>query len=534
MKKTRLKVILYSVCVVAICFIPCLQKGILMGSDAPFHLARIESLSQALQMGIFPVKVHPSLAYSYGYGVGFFYPDFFIYLPAVLRMAGGSLEVSYKIYIFILLLELFVSMYFCVRKKTGDVCLALAAGTLYLFSYPVIDGIYKGFTLAQTQALVFLPLALMGMILFVEKDEFPWMLSIGFSGLIYSHALSTAIAVFLCFFILLFQLAKWVKQKKKWIQLIFAVAGVSGITISYWGPMLEQMKAQSYKVSQPWTHVSENVLALHSALGKSGVGIVIIGLSIFAVVILAGDKKRKSWNGLGYVAGGMFLVLITANRNFWNFFENVFDILQFPSRLMGPAAILFVFGCSIVFSGYSDRMKYKKGVVAGILMASVLGGIFYWKSNEMPVTENWDGRNICEEIAGIGAGEEWLPAVTTREDLEHSGMIISENGTYYEGHFEGKALVVKLKKEDAPYQLPLVWYKGYHAETEDGLSGVINRRGNDGLVELTDIVPEESNVKIWYWGTPFQKICYIINICAAVILFVIGLTGMHKKMHGMQ
>ena len=66
-----------------------------MGSDAPFHLARIESLNQALQMGIFPVKVHPSLAYSYGYGVGIFYPDFFIYLPAVLRMAGCSLEVSH-------------------------------------------------------------------------------------------------------------------------------------------------------------------------------------------------------------------------------------------------------------------------------------------------------------------------------------------------------------------------------------------------------------------------------------------------------
>lgn len=64
-----------------------------MGSDAPFHLARIESLNQALQMGIFPVKVHPSLAYSYGYGVGIFYPRFF-YLSAGSfengRMFAGS------------------------------------------------------------------------------------------------------------------------------------------------------------------------------------------------------------------------------------------------------------------------------------------------------------------------------------------------------------------------------------------------------------------------------------------------------------
>lgn len=189
-------------------------------------------------------------------------------------MAGCSLEVSYKIYIFILLLELFVSMYFCVRKKTGEIYPALAAGTLYLFSYPVIDGIFKSFTLAQTQALVFLPLALMGMVLFVEKDEFPWMLGIGFTGLIYSHALSTAIALVLCFVLLVFQLPKWIGKKKKWFYLMTAVAGVSGITVSYWGPMLEQMKAQSYRVSQPVDACIKNVLALHSAFGKSGVGIV--------------------------------------------------------------------------------------------------------------------------------------------------------------------------------------------------------------------------------------------------------------------
>ena len=200
MKKSRFRRIVYILCVTAICFIPCCLKGIWMGSDAPFHLARIESLNQALQMGIFPVKVHPSLAYSYGYGVGIFYPDFFIYLPAVLRMAGCSLEVSYKIYIFILLLELFVSMYVCVRKKTGDIHLALAAGTLYLFSYPVIDGIFKSFTLAQTQALVFLPLALMGMVLFVEKDEFPWMLGIGFIRMRYQQRLPLCYALyFWCF-----------------------------------------------------------------------------------------------------------------------------------------------------------------------------------------------------------------------------------------------------------------------------------------------------------------------------------------------
>ncbi len=529
MKKTRFKMIVYILCVTVICFLPCFLKGIWMGSDAPFHLARIESLSQALQMGIFPVKVHPSLAYSYGYGVGFFYPDFFIYLPAVLRMAGCSLEISYKIYLFILLLELFISMYFCVCKKTGDSYLALAAGTLYLFSYPVMDGTFKSFTLAQTQALVFLPLALMGMILFVEKDEFPWMLGIGFTGLIYSHALSTAIAFVLCFVLLVFQLPKWIGKKKKWIYLVTTVAGVSCITVSYWGPMLEQMKAQSYKVSQPWTHVAENVLALHSAFGKSGVGIAVLLLSFLAVVTLVWNRGHKSWNGAGYFIGGIFLILLTTNQGFWKIFGKAFDILQFPERLMGAAAVLLIFAFAVIFAENQSCVKWKNLSLGCILALSMLGGLFYWKSNEMPVRENWDDRNICEEIAGIGAGEEWLPAVTTRENLQQPGIVISNTGKSYIGEFQGRELVVRLKKEDAPYQLPLVWYKGYHAETEDGSTGEINRRGSDGLVELTNIPEKETVVRIWYLGTPFQRICYIINVCAVGVVLLIAFTVRRRR-----
>ena len=86
-----------------------------------------------------------------------------------------------------------------------------------------------------------------------------------------------------------------------------------------------------------------------------------------------------------------------------------------------------------------------------------------------------------------------------------------------------------MKKEDAPYQLPLVWYKGYHAETEDGSAGEINRRGSDGLVELTDISEKDAVVRIWYLGTPFQKICYIINVCAAGVVLLISFTVRRRR-----
>lgn len=54
---------------------PLLPKGLYMGTDAPFHLARIESLYLALKEGVFPAKIHFAEAYSFGYGGGFFYPQ---------------------------------------------------------------------------------------------------------------------------------------------------------------------------------------------------------------------------------------------------------------------------------------------------------------------------------------------------------------------------------------------------------------------------------------------------------------------------
>ena len=196
---------------------------------------------------------------------------------------------------------------------------------------------------------------------------------------------------------------------------------------------------------------------------------------------------------------------------------------------MGAASVLLIFAFAVIFTKNQSCVKWKNLSLGCILVLSVVSGLFYWKGNEMPVRENWDNRNICEEIAGIGAGEEWLPAVTTRENLQQPGIVVSNSGKSYIGEFQGRELVVRLKKEDAPYQLPLVWYKGYHAETEDGLAGEINRRGSDGLVELTDISEKDAVVRIWYLGTPFQKICYIINVCAAGIMLFIALAARHRR-----
>ena len=43
---------------------------------------------------MFPVKVHSPLCFGYGYGVGIFYQNHLLYFPALLRVAGVSLELT--------------------------------------------------------------------------------------------------------------------------------------------------------------------------------------------------------------------------------------------------------------------------------------------------------------------------------------------------------------------------------------------------------------------------------------------------------
>ncbi len=67
-------------------FIPYLGQGFPMAPENDFHYARITSMVESLKQGIFPPKLRPMLMQQFGYGVGFFYPDFFFYFPGVLML----------------------------------------------------------------------------------------------------------------------------------------------------------------------------------------------------------------------------------------------------------------------------------------------------------------------------------------------------------------------------------------------------------------------------------------------------------------
>ena len=109
---------------------PYLQRNLVIGADYMYHLARIQTIAENLRAGEFPVKIHNGMNLGYGYGSGFFYPNFFFYIPAVWMLMGVSLWNAYKGFAALIALGIALSMYHCgyymAKKRVAGVLSAVS------------------------------------------------------------------------------------------------------------------------------------------------------------------------------------------------------------------------------------------------------------------------------------------------------------------------------------------------------------------------------------------------------------------------
>lgn len=527
-KKYRFE-ILYAFLSILVAFSPYIRQDLITGSDSPFHLARIETLAQNLSYGLFFNKIHVDLCYGYGYGVGFFYPDFFLYIPAILMLAGLSLEVAYKLFAGILLTGIFLSMFYCVYRLTRNRHAALSASAVFLFSTQVMGSFYYTFSLGVSIALIFFPLSISGMYLFLTQEEKPFLLALGFTGLLYSHMLSTFLAVIVCFTLLLIYSGKLIHKPRKILQLLIAVLAVSALTASFWLPMLEQLSAQTFRLSEPWTWVDDNVLLLSRLIHTEGLGWtlnLLLLLTGFYMICPSTSETSAIFESHTAIVKrfrmfycfGIVLYLLPIWGKFWQVFRFAFKFLQFPKRLLVPASILIVFAIGILFSSIFSKERQKRLAAVLLLAATLYTGMNYI-GGSFEATENFGGRILYQEIAGLGAGEEYLPLETTRDDLTTPSIAFSDTGAEVNGIRQEEVFRFSASLEARYYDVPFVWYKGYTAYTEDGTALETAKNPENGhVLVLTDSLKQPKEIYVQYSGTMLLWISYAVSLFSLLLL----------------
>ncbi len=91
-------VIISCIALFAAC-LPLFTVNCIGGHDIAYHLLRIESLKTGIQNGLPFLRVNMLFFNGQGYASSLFYPDLFLYIPALLRVAGVGINASCHIFI---------------------------------------------------------------------------------------------------------------------------------------------------------------------------------------------------------------------------------------------------------------------------------------------------------------------------------------------------------------------------------------------------------------------------------------------------
>ena len=531
------------VCAAAFACMPLLWRGVFDGHDLLFHLNRIEGIASGLRNGQFPVRIHSSTLLGYGYAAPEFYPELFLYGPAVLRNLGVSLSASVRVFEACINLATALACYLCVRSLMRSRRVAVGASVLYTLCVYRLVNLYTRATLGESLAMIFFPIVLLGLYEVLRRNEKRWpLLALGMTGVCMSHLLSTLFCAAFCALAALIGVKKLFAEKKRVLSILLA-AGVTVLcSLWFYVPMM-QYTADGVSTSVV-LNAAENVHVLGSFLvgfaGDAGANApedfaytigVVPGLALMlgcALLLVrryaAGREAFQNENdrlSLTLLALGALALLLCTDFFPWTFFcslrkpfSTFFMQMQFPWRFVSIAAPML---CVSAAWGYLREEKDARlGMAALIALCVVFSGYTMQTmvQQEAPLQKATYTDTRIEQF-------EYTYLGTEKTALKVGDVRTSEDGvcTLLSLQKRGTEITAEVKTEGACLyiEVPLLYYPGYHAEVDGETRTVV--RGTNNMVRVYG-TPEggEGVVRVWYQPPTLWLIAQGASVLGALLL----------------
>lgn len=520
--------------------LPLMQYRVNVADDYLFHFSRIQSITDSLKQGIFPVKVHYNMANTCGYGTGLFYPNLFLYIPALINLFINNIGLSYKLFLVIILSALFFLSYISIKTITKDSKTALLATILIMCSNGLILNLYNRTALGELLGFVFITPIVCGLYNYVHDDfDKPYILAIGFLGVANSHLITTLICIIFAILYFLINIKTSIKNPKKFLKLVLTAIIVTLISASFWLPMLEQLFSQTFKLSEPWTHIKDDTYYPIDLFGTGNFSIgIIITLCIPLILYGIFDKEISKTSKLFAILAIFFMFLMLFSP-FWKLTNNYSNIIQFKWRLIGITTILSCISISIFVKHYSDKLNIKFDYLFAVI-SIISVSICITRMNE--VIDNHDNykseyiSTILYTIPeSIGGGQEYLPVETDYDYLLENSFVVSTNTgakTAIAKEDSKGIFVLENYYNATSAEVPFIYYVGYVSNITTPNGEVIPlevKKSDNGLLEL--IIPEGvyGTINVWYDGTLIQRISYAISLTTIVIVILSFVIYKFKK-----
>jgi len=379
----RINIVLGCLLLTFLASLPLFTDFLLWGEDLQYQLLRIEALKDGLKETGMLLWAKPDWVDPKGFSFAFFYGDTFLYIPALLRLAGVNVQMSYRVFLVLVNGATAFGSYAAFRRVFGDDYRGLLGSALYTMSIYRVFLLYAEAELGEALALIFLPFVLAGacMAFGMEEEErgHGWLwLSLGLSGVLRSHILSFGITV-LFFLVFAALYAGCLKRAAVWKRLgagavvfillnmnylyamvqyvrigSFVVNPVSGVPIQDKGVQIVQLFMGFYQAGGNREFGAQGV----DSAAPVGLGLVflMIIMAFCYLVFVYGEEFGKEEKKDGFVALGLglFACLLSTLCFPWD------SVLKWP----GPASSLV----SMIQAPWHFLQ-------AGLLAFTVLGGI---------------------------------------------------------------------------------------------------------------------------------------------------------------
>lgn len=499
------------------------------GHDIDYHLLRIESLKTGILMGKPFLKVNVLFLGGMGYASSMFYPDFLLYIPAVLRALGVGINQSYHLFVFCCIALTWVTYYYCTKKITGARYAALLAAAAAVLGQYILNDIYVRSAMGEFTAFIFLPFVLYGIYdLLYEDFRRPFMTLIGFAGVTLCHTLSLFLCVLLYAGICICNFRKFLKKPALAGRLALTAAAVLGITCSYWLPMLEQLLSAEFYVSDAWITLEQSMCEVKSVFYNQLPAIGIL-LPLICLVRLGLNKRAGECRQIGFGDWLLFagiVVTLWSTRLFpWARANAYLGFIQFPWRVFLLSSACFAMAAAIFWNSYFKRRRAREYALFLFLGLFIAGSINVLQHEEQGYySYSNDYFDHTPFTANIIAGE-WLPkTVTDKESLVEQAAVMKNDRGGQQAFSRVKNTIVFRQEGDgaAWVDVPFLYYKGYQAvmESETGRQVLtVTAEGENGKcrVYLPDTAGE---VTVSYGGTLLQKVSGAISVITALVLAV--------------
>ena len=524
--------------------VPLFRRGYYYyADDFYYHLCHIRGISASLAAGYIPPRILLEWVDNYGYGSGFYYPNLFLLLPAVLMLLGFSKYSTYSIFIFLCTFFSLCSSYSCTKKISGKLSTARVAAVLYAFAaYRLVDIYYRA-AIGEIQAFVFMPIIILGLYEIYEGHSEKWFhFALGFTGLLLCHVISLAICGFFTLVFVLIQFRKTFGNRQIFMALLKSVLITLALGAFFILPMLEQMVTVELQinsvVSGSYIHVQiekfdrlflffDRWLYIGKSPRKVYPGWILLIIPVLRLIFV-----RKRTRGI-VIADTLSLfgaaALIMCTDVFpWKYMLEILARIQYSWRFMMIATVCLCVSCAI----YVDSISMSRWFVMAVVLGAAACGlpiIVETCANRMRPIEDY----LYQSNVRVLSGGEYLPVNLKRRFTEsNKDNVLSNADDYKITQHKRKGLTftfsyeVNNSEEDVYFSVPLIMYTGYRAEltSADGTVAELRPEADDiGLVRVYTGGVDSGTIYVHYEKTTIQIVSEIISLTAVVFIIVMKL-----------